>query len=306
MKILFLTFPQGHLVSDREFERLEKGFKKVGIELLRYNPSQPQVEYDVCMVKGWSYTWDQVMVINVLRKPVVYYSIGTEWKIGEDLNKLNEPIAELYKNADAVVHVSSYCWESHDAVFGYDYRQVEKENVSVIIPACEPNLPTEIKYPPTDRLRLALTSNGERPVKRIDQIQKLADKYNVELVLALGNVSDFSYYHDCHGGISLSRKEGMPNNVLEMMAYGLPCIVTNYGGAKEAVGDAGVVINNDPEGVAWDPSNIEPIDEILFQHAISEFRGNLYKLRMNARSRVLSELNDYVTACKFKDLFESI
>lgn len=305
MKILFLTFPKGHLVSDKEFERLEKGFKKVGIELLRYNPNQSQTEYDVCMVKGWSYTWDQVMVINVLRKPVVYYSIGTEWKIGEDLKKLNEPIADLYKYANAVVHASNYCWESHDAVFGYDYRQVEKENASVIIPACEPNLPKEIKYPPTNKLKLATTCIP-RPVKRVDQLEELCKKYNVELIPAYGSVSDFSYYHDCDGYIHLSRKEGMPNTVLEALSYGLPCIVTNYGGAKEAVGDAGVVINNDPEGVAWDPSNIEPIDEILFQHAISEFRGNLYKLRMKVRSRVLTELNDYVTACKFKDLFESI
>lgn len=303
MNILFLTFPVGHLVSDKEFDRLKKGFAKVGMNLLR-DPSEG--EFSVVMVKGWSHTWQQVLEKVGDNKPIVYYSIGTEWKIGEDLKKLNEPIADLYKYANAVVHVSSYCWESHDSVFGYNYRQMgEKELISTIIPACEPNLPKEIKYPPTNKLKLATTCIP-RPVKRVDQLEELCKKYNVELVPAYGSVSDFSYYHDCDGYIHLSRKEGMPNTVLEALSYGLPCIVTNYGGAKEAVGDAGVVINNDPEGVAWDPSNIEPIDEILFQHAISEFRSNLYQLRMKVRSRVLTELNDYVTACKFKELFESL
>ncbi len=155
------------------------------------------------------------------------------------------------------------------------------------------------------KLKLATTCIP-RPVKRSDQLEALCKKYDIELVPAWGGVSDFSYYHDCDGYIHLSRKEGMPNTVLEALSYGLPCIVTNYGGAKEAVGDAGIVIKNDPDNVAWDPNNILPVDETLFVNAIEEFKRRLPELRMKVRERVLSELNDYIMANKFKEVFESL
>jgi glycosyltransferase involved in cell wall biosynthesis len=98
----------------------------------------------------------------------------------------------------------------------------------------------------------------------------------------------------------------MPNTVLEALAYGLPCIVTNYGGAKEAVGDAGIIIKNDPDHVAWDPDNILPVDDILFENAIKEFQERLPELRIKARERVLSELNDYVCANRFKEVFQTL
>lgn len=293
MKIKLLTFGQSHLVSDKEFDRLKKGFTKVGMELLREGE-----EYDIIMVKGFSHTWEQVKEKNFLNKPVVYLSIGTEWKVGV-APETNEPIRELYEKCDAVVHISRYCMESHEAIFPNIYKQ----NRSIIIPADEPKL-VEIKGMHSP-LKLATTCIP-RPVKRTDQLEELCKKYNIELVPAWGGVSDFSYYHDCDGYIHLSRKEGMPNTVLEALAYGLPCIVTNYGGAKEAVGDAGIIIKNDPEDVAWDPNNILPVDEDLFVKAIDEFKFNYLDLRFKAKERVLSELNDYVAACKFKEVFESL
>lgn len=286
MKIAFLTFNQGHLVSDKEFDSLKKGFSKVGMELIRGIPE----EYDVLMVKGWSHTWEQVVELNVKRKPVLYLSIGTEWKVG---NPDNEPIRNLYRNADMVVHIADYCMRSHHAVFGFG-----RTDEIVIIPAREPNLPKEYKEPHLN-LKLATTCIP-RPVKRNDQLEELCKKFEIELVPAYGSVSDFSYYHDCDGYIHLSRKEGMPNTVLEAMSYGLPCIVTNYGGAKEAVGDAGIIIKNDPEDVPWDPDNIEPIDEALFEDAIEKFKDNHLLLVIKTKERVLTELNDFVTAYRFK------
>lgn len=285
MKILFKTFGQGHLVSDREFDRLKKGFAKVGIELLREGD-----DYDILMVKGFSHTWEQIPN----NKPIVMYSIGSEWKVGAT-PELNEPIRELYEKADAVVHVAQACQDSMNAIFG------KRDNEFVIIPAEEPKLPE--KYPNNHKLKLATTCIP-RPVKRVDQLEELCKKYDIELVPAWGSVSDFSYYHDCDGYINISRKEGMPNTVLEALAYGLPCIVTNYGGGKEAVGNAGVVIKNDPDNVEWDPSNILPVDEILFKDAIDNFKVALPRLRLEVRERVLSELNDYICACKFKQVFD--
>lgn len=304
MKILFKTFNQGHLVSDKEFDRLQKGFAKVGMELFRNEAP----EYDIVMVKGFSHTWAQLPESHInftntpdgkepIKKPVVYYSIGTEYKKGIDLKEANEPIRELAEKSNWTVHISEYCRQISDKIFEPQYW-----HTSVIIPACEPNLPVSYK-PLGNRLKLATTCIP-RPVKRTDELERLCKKFNIELVPAYGGVSDFSYYHDCDGYIHLSRKEGMPNTVLEALSYGLPCIVTNYGGAKEAVGDAGVVINNDPEDIMWNPAEIEPIDDFLFEEAIEKFKKNLSELRMRVRERVLTELNNVVCANKFKEVFE--
>lgn len=292
MKIRLYTFGQGHLVSDKEYSRLQKGFSKVGMELVRDGE-----DYDIILVKGFSHKWEDLPK----NKPIVYLSIGTEWKVGAT-PELNEPIKMLYFHANATIHISEYCKESHHAIFGKPYN-----SEYIIIPADEPNLPvTYNKWLGEDRRLKLATTCIPRPVKRTDQLEELCKQYDIELVPAWGGVSDFSYYHDCDGYIHLSRKEGMPNTVLEALAFGLPCIVTNYGGAKEAVGDAGIIIKNDPEHVAWDPSNILPVDEILFQQAINDFKSRLPSLRVKTRQRVLSELNDYVAACKFKEVFEKL
>lgn len=297
MKILFYTFPEGHLVSDKEFERLKKGFAKVGMELIRWHKDKgTPPDADIYMVKGWSHTYEQIPA----GKKIVYYSIGSEWKVGL-APELNDPIKNLYKNAVAVVHVSTYCKYSHWSVFDFKHP-----NETVIIPAEEPKLKSALRpLSFVNPLKLATTCIP-RPVKRIEQLEELCKKNNIELVPAYGSISDFSYYHDCDGFISLSRKEGMPNCVLEALAYGLPCIVTNYGGSKEAVGDAGVVIRTDPETGPWDPSNIQPVDEILFEQAIVKFRSSLWELQVSTRARVLSHLNDYSAACRFKEVFEAL
>ncbi len=298
-KILFYTYPLGHLVSGKEYARMAKGFAKIGMSLIMaHKDMQTTDDFDLIMVKGFSHTWKEIEERNPLKKPVVYLSIGTEWKVGVS-QETNEPLREIYEKAKAVVHISKYCEQSHKAIFPeiYEFRK----NETVIIPADEPSL-GEIK-PIHEPLKLATTCIP-RPVKRNDQLEELCKKHGIELVPAWGSVTDFSYYHDCDGYIHLSRKEGMPNTVLEALAYGLPCIVTNYGGAKEAVGDAGIIIKNDPDNVAWDPNNILPVDEELFIQAIEEFKKNYWNLRLKTRERVLSELNDYICANKFKEVFD--
>jgi glycosyltransferase involved in cell wall biosynthesis len=303
MKILFLTFGEGHLVSDKEYATMAKGFAKLGMELIRYKESLPiDTPYDILMVKGWSYDWDQVTKINVGKKPVVYLSIGTEWKVGSDLNELNKKIEGLYLNSDLTVHISEYCKQSHWAIYS-GQKVAHKIHEQVIILAREPNLPDSYEATPDNRLRLAVTCIP-RPVKRIEELERLCKKHDIDLVPAYGSVTDFSYYRTCHGWISLSRKEGMCNAGLEAIAWGLPLIMTNYGGNTELVGDCGIVIKNDPENCPWDPSNIEPIDDILFEKSIKEFLDNLNQLRYNVRERVRTELNDFVAASRFKRLFE--
>lgn len=56
----------------------------------------------------------------------------------------------------------------------------------------------------------------------------------------------------CEGDISVlsSISEGFPYTVLESMACGVPCVATDVGGVREAIGDAGVVVRpRDPEAL---------------------------------------------------------
>ena len=283
MLIRFYTFGQGHTVSDGEFDCLKKGFEKVGMELVRKDDER---EADIYMVKGFSHSWDDIPH----DKPVVFYNIGTD--SGD-----NSTIKDLYLNSQAVVSISEYCEEQIERWFG------ERGNHYVIFPAREANLPTV--YPQNEKLKLATTCIP-RPVKRVEETERLCQKYGIEFVPAYGDVSDFSYYHDCDGYIHLSRKEGMPNTVLEALSYGLPCIVTNHGGAKEAIGKAGVVIHNDPvEPITYIP-DMGTVDDLLFEEAIEKFKRDLPGLRLRVRERVLTELNDKITAERFKKLYEEI
>jgi glycosyltransferase involved in cell wall biosynthesis len=294
LNILFYTFQDGHMVSDKEFFRFQKGFLKSDMNLIRWHKDKGiyTEPYDIILVKGFSHTWDEIPH----DKPTVMYSIGTEWKKGINLLEANEPIRELYEESAAVVHISKYCKAITQKVFNE-----ERTDEYVIIPADEPKLPDT--YPEFNgRLKLATTCIP-RPVKRLEETKRLCEKYGIELIVAEGNVDDFSYYHDCHGYIHLSRKEGMPNTVLEALAYGLPCIVTNHGGAKEV---AQVIILNDSEDTMWNMDDVETVDDLLFEEAIKKFKDNLPELRLRVRERVLTELNDKVCADKFKEVFEQI
>jgi len=285
MLIRFYTFPVGHLVSDREFDSLKKGFEKVGMELVR---KEDERDADIYMVKGFSHSWDEIPH----DRPIVFYNIGTD-------SNSNECIAKLYLYSNAVVSISQYCKEQIEECFG------KRDNHYIIFPAREANLPDEYpSYSWKGGIKLATTCIP-RPVKRVEETERLCKKYGIELISAYGNIGDFHYYHDCHGYIHLSRKEGMPNTVLEAISYGLPCIVTNHGGAKEAIGDAGIIINNDPDFPKW-KGDVEPVDDFLFEEAINNFIGHLPELRLRVRERVLTKLNDKITAERFKNIYENI
>lgn len=303
MKILFKTFPEGHLVSDKEFARLKKGFKKLSMDLVREMPA------DILMVKGFSHTWNQVKLFKYKHKmPIVYYSIGTEWKKGIDLKEANKPIEALYKNADAVVHISDYCRLITEKVFG------PRNNVHIIIPAEGPNLPQA--YSDTAKGIKCVSTAIWRPVKRLGEMKKMFKGLNKDGIKASLDIygpnegpmlTDFREYYNYHIYVQMSRKEGMPNTVLEALSYGLPCLVSNCGGGKEAVGDAGVVIENDPpDDVMFDLDNIEPLDYKKFKAGFVEIIDNLSDYRSKVRRRVNSQLNDLIAAEKFKLVFNSL
>lgn len=103
MIIRFYTFGQGHIVSDGEFNALQKGFSKVGMELVR---KEDEREADIYMVKGFSHSWTDIPH----DKPVVFYNIG--------IDADNTPITDLYLKSQAVVSISEYCKEQVEELLG--------------------------------------------------------------------------------------------------------------------------------------------------------------------------------------------
>jgi glycosyltransferase involved in cell wall biosynthesis len=73
-----------------------------------------------------------------------------------------------------------------------------------------------------------------------DRVHRLGPRADIERVMAGLDVGCLS-----------SRSEGFPNVVGELMACGVPCVVTDVGDAARVVGDAGVVVPaGDPEALA--------------------------------------------------------
>ena len=85
-------------------------------------------------------------------------------------------------------------------------------------------------------------------------LQNLIDKLNLEkYVQLLGEVSDpAGFMNGLDVFVLPSRWEGMPNVVLEAMAFGLPVIATNVGGSPELVvsgkdGETGIIVSPENE-----------------------------------------------------------
>ncbi len=113
-------------------------------------------------------------------------------------------------------------------------RLIERKGLQYILPML-PELQREAKKP------LHLTVVGDGPYRR--ELEKIAAD------MALGSCVTFvgqkkkeelpAYYQAADIFILPSRKEGMPNVVLEAMASGLPIVMTPCEGSEELIGDNG-------------------------------------------------------------------
>jgi glycosyltransferase involved in cell wall biosynthesis len=95
---------------------------------------------------------------------------------------------------------------------------------------------------------------GEGPLK--SRLQELANRLNVHSrVSFIPNISQkqlISYYNAADATILVSRREGMPNVVLESLSCGTPVIATDVEGVPELLDapEAGIVIDD------WSPDTI--------------------------------------------------
>lgn len=112
---------------------------------------------------------------------------------------------------------------------------------------------------------------GEGPLKK--QLKKYSQDLGIESKVVftglINNIQDILHATDIF--VLSSDWEGLPNAVMEAMASGLPCVVTDVGGNSELVvdGETGYVIPpNDPEAMAQKISYLLENDRLAIKMGV--------------------------------------
>ena len=120
---------------------------------------------------------------------------------------------------------------------------------------------------------------GDGPDRR--KLEEYASECGVKSdVLFMGRVKNPMHeIRSCKGFILTSKFEGMPNALIEAMAYAMPCISTDCGGggAKALITDTvnGLLLQNDkPETIAAAMSRLSDDDEYATRLGLNAYRIN--------------------------------
>lgn len=169
-------------------------------------------------------------------------------------------------------------------------RLIERKGLQFVIPQL-PQLRDTLE---AKGKGLRLTIVGDGPYREtLEQIAKENGVYDIiDFVGQKDKDQIVPYYQDADVFILPSKKEGMPNVVLEAMACGLPIIMTPCQGSKELISDNGFVCDVDDFG--------KKLYELSFDNAKRRFMG-LASIR-----KVRSEFTWDKTTEKYLDLMKEI
>lgn len=120
--------------------------------------------------------------------------------------------------------------------------------------------------------------NIKAQIKELEFIEKAGISKKIDILKSIANVSKYLKAFDIF--VLPSRKEGFPFGLLEAMQAGLPIIATDVGGNKEAIGDAGILV--EPEN----PKAIAEAIEKLYSNEV--LRKNLSQKALE-RSKLFTE-----------------
>ncbi len=116
-------------------------------------------------------------------------------------------------------------------------RLIERKGLQFVIPRLK-----EIQKKSEQQICLVLVGDG--PYRK--SLEKLVLQHGVEKIVSFVGQKDkaelLEYYQSADIFILPSKKEGMPNVVLEAMACGLPIVMTPCEGSKELVADNGYIV----------------------------------------------------------------
>lgn len=169
-------------------------------------------------------------------------------------------------------------------------RLIERKGLQFVIPQL-PSLRDELE---ARGKGLRLTIVGDGPYR--DTLEKIAKDNGVYDVIDFVGQKDkdqiVPYYQDADVFILPSKKEGMPNVVLEAMACGLPIVMTPCQGSKELVADNGYVCDAAEFG--------DKLHELAFDDAKRRVMG------LASGSRVRSEFTWDATTEKYMKVMKEI
>lgn len=136
--------------------------------------------------------------------------------------------------------------------------------------------------------KLILVGDGEKRNEYQELIKKLDLEENIELLGFRSDISELMSLSDI--AISCSRQEGLPVNVMEAMATGLPIVVTNCRGNRDLIhhGENGFVVQqNDTEKFS------QYIEKLVHSKPLrKKFSAiNLERIQLYEEKKIQTEMN---------------
>jgi glycosyltransferase involved in cell wall biosynthesis len=134
---------------------------------------------------------------------------------------------------------------------------------------------------------------GDGPL-RADIEKQISDLKLIEIVKLGGRQNDVvPYLRGMDIGVLCSKSESLSNSIIEYMATGLPCVVSDVGGNREAIGGvAGVLFKDDDES-----DYIEKISPFIENKKLREDIGKA------ARKYAFDNYNHLSIVKKYEDLY---
>ena len=297
-----------------------EAFKELGHEA--YADIPKDIGQNLNIVLGSSAYWDEVKNLPGI---TIAWNHGVDWYRGFDTPG-NIKIKSIYNNCSAIAYQSEFARLMTWKAFG--------ERLGPII--LNTSKPDFIAYPPridAGEIFIATTAIW-RMWKRLEQLELIIDFHNKNYgsprwhlyvygkdlkdktigdptwIHYLGMSEKFEKYDQCLFYTQLSFNDYSPKTIGEAMARGLPVVATNSGGAKDIIGDSGIIIECDP--FITDPINIyderylPKLDRDKVINSFQEMLNNIRGFRSKTRDRVVSFANAQQSAKQFLDLYASL
>ena len=119
-------------------------------------------------------------------------------------------------------------------------RLIERKGLQYVIPHLS-------KLEQESKKKIALTIVGDGPYR--ETLERLTEETNAKEMVVFAGQKDkaelLPYYQSADIFIFPSRKEGMPNTVLEAMACGLPVVMSPCQGSTELIDGNGIIADSD-------------------------------------------------------------
>lgn len=210
-------------------------------------------------------------------------SIYSTHGVGIDLNKFSPSDINEKVNLR-----NEYGYKNNDFILFYAAELNGNKNQDLLINAID-LLKTKIP-----NIRLLLAGNGNLREKYEEQVQRLEIQENVKFLGFRKDIAQLLMISDI--AVASSRREGLPVNIMEAMATGLPLVVTNCRGQRDLVmdGENGFVVEiDDYEGFANAIRKLYQSEELRIRFsAVNIERAKTYSI-----SNVIKELEYVYSNC---------